>query len=60
MRVLNKKYWPHQITLDEWEKAADAENWCYKHLKGRNWKSVGKYFVFKRGEDYTYFLLKWA
>jgi hypothetical protein len=57
MRVLNKKYWPHQVATENW---IEAEKWCYKHIKCANWRNVGKTFAFKRGEDATYFLLKWA
>lgn len=56
MRVLNKKYWPHQTKISNW---VDAEKWCYTHFKSANWRNVGNTFAFKRGEDATFFLLQW-
>lgn len=56
MRVLNKKYWPHQVDVKDW---MDAEKWCYQNFKAANWRNVGKTFAFKRGEDATFFLLQW-
>ena len=54
MRVLNKKYWPHQVTVKE---SGTAERWCYANLSSKNWRNVGSYFAFKRGEDATMFAL---
>lgn len=56
MRVLNKKYWPHQLQIKNW---GDAEKWCYQNFKAANWRNVGQTFAFKRGEDATFFSLKW-
>lgn len=56
MRVLNKRYWPHQVSVQEF---TAAEQWCYANFKSGNWRNVGKTFAFKRGEDATWFKLKW-
>ena len=55
----NKTYWPYQIELKEWNQYNEAEKFCYKHFKSRNWRSQGVYFSFKRKEDYEWFLLRW-
>lgn len=55
----NPKYWPHQTTVD-WAKIHTIEAWCYANLKGRNWRSLGNRFAFKRGQDFTMFKLKWS
>ena len=57
MRVLNKKYWPHQITVED--NSDVKETWCYENFKSGNWRNVGKTFAFKRGEDATLFSLRW-
>ena len=54
MRVLNKKYWPHQVEV---KNTQDSERWCYEHFNSGNWRNVGRVFAFKRSEDVTYFLL---
>jgi len=54
MRVLNKKYWPHQVMVSD---IIVAERWCYANLNSRNWRNVGVYFAFKKGEDATWFTL---
>lgn len=54
----NKKYWPYQYTV-EWDSVEDAERWCWKQFKGRNWHSSGTAFVFKRKKDAALFVLKW-
>jgi hypothetical protein len=59
MRVLNKKYWPHHITVSP-VKIADAERWCYENFKSKQWRSVGTYFAFKSGADATVFTLRWS
>jgi hypothetical protein len=59
MRVLNKKYWPHHVTLTPL-KIQEAERWCYDNLPGKRWRSVGTYFAFKQGEDATLFSLRWS
>lgn len=56
----NKKYWPHQMFIESWRTAVLAERWCHANFKGRNWRSVGNKFVFKRGQDATMFALRWA
>ena len=55
----NTKYWPHQ-TLVNWSELYEIETWCYANIKGRNWRSVGNRFAFKRGQDFTMFKLKWS
>lgn len=57
MRVLNKKYWPHHIVVNN---NADAERWCYDNFKSCNWRNVGRYFAFKSEHDATLFALRWA
>ncbi len=57
MRVLNKKYWPHQVTVKDTQ---DAERWCYDNFKSGNWRNIGRYFAFKNGQDATMFMLRWA
>ena len=57
MRVLNKKYWPHQHTVSN---KADAERWCYENFKSANWRNVGETFAFKNETDCTFFMLKWG
>jgi hypothetical protein len=56
MRVLNKKYWPHQHETINW---MEAEKWCYENFKSANWRNVGKTFAFKHGQDSTLFALRW-
>lgn len=56
MRVLNKKYWPHQVEVANMQ---DAERWCYERFKSSNWRNVGRYFAFKQGADATAFALRW-
>ena len=56
----NKKYWPHQHVVRGWSMVRPAERWCYQNFKSRNWNNVGKYFAFKRKEDYEWFLLRWS
>lgn len=68
MRVLNKKYWPYQITLDSKDvkyitDKDHRERWCYENFKSRNWNCYGWYpktFAFKREEDAVLFALKWS
>jgi len=55
----NPKYWPHQLYIEHWGKAHEAERWCYENFKSRYWKSSGRHFAFKRGTDATLFTLKW-
>jgi len=63
MRVLNKKYWPHQFNVNP-DKISEARKWCYSSFKSGNWKSfdVGNNtkFAFKRGIDATMFSLRWS
>jgi len=55
----NPKYWPYQTTAD-WGQIYSIERWCYTNIKGRNWRSLGNRFAFKRERDYVAFLLKWS
>jgi hypothetical protein len=57
MRVLNKKYWPYQVEVDD--NTGAKERWCYENLKSSEWRNVGRYFAFKQGNDATLFSLKW-
>ena len=57
-RILNKKYWPHHVQVTA--RAEDVERWCYENFKSSEWRNVGAYFAFKRGEDATLFSLRWA
>ena len=60
MRVFNKKYWPHQILIeDRRDSIYELEHWCYDNFASRNWRNVGYYFVFKNGSEATAFALKW-
>jgi hypothetical protein len=57
MRVLNKKYWPHHITVGDTQA---AERWCYDNIPGKRWRNVGPYFAFKHSDDATMFALRWS
>ena len=57
LRVLNKKYWPHQLMIRRHEDIQDAERWCYDNLVTANWRNVGRVFAFKNGPDATFFAL---
>ena len=56
----NKKYWPYQVTIPDSSKRYEAERWCWERFKGRYWNSHGRVYVFKRKEDYEWFLLRWS
>lgn len=56
---LNDKYWPYQFAFDHWKDLSKAEKFCYQNFKGRYWRSQGRYFGFKRKQDYEWFLLRW-
>jgi hypothetical protein len=58
MRVLNKKYWPHQVEVSVLN-ANEVERWCYERFKSSEWRNVGRYFAFKQGADATAFALRW-
>lgn len=58
MRVLNKKYWPHQVKINN--NFDEAERWCYDNLKSCNWRNVGTHYAFKKGDEATMFALKWT
>jgi hypothetical protein len=65
MRVLNKKYWPHQVHVndgmyDKDKSVNHLERWCYENLETKNWRNVGYYFAFKNGADATMFMLRWT
>lgn len=64
MRVLNKKYWPYHVVTKEakltiFAVSGEAEKWCYKNFKSKNWRNVGNYFAFKREQDAMMFSLRW-
>lgn len=58
MRVLNRKYWPYHVKVEN--ESDIKERWCYENFKSSEWRNVGTYFAFKRGEDATLFTLKWS
>lgn len=58
MRVLNKKYWPHHVKIED--EAGTKERWCYENFRSADWRNVGPYFAFKREEDAMFFTLKWS
>lgn len=58
MRVLNKKYWPHHIKVED--DSGAKERWCYENFRSADWRNVGPYFAFKRGEDAVLFSLRWS
>jgi hypothetical protein len=64
MQVFNKKYWPHQFRVlpqeDPWTQTYEIERFCYESFKSENWRNVGLYFVFKKEQDASYFLLRWG
>ena len=66
MRVLNRKYWPHQHRFIDLEKprsipfVEDIERWCYDNFKSGNWRNTGYYFAFKRHDDFVLFMLRWS
>lgn len=57
---LNNRYWPYQFEITEWEQVRHAERFCYNSFKSRNWRNSGRYFGFKRQQDYEWFLLGWV
>jgi hypothetical protein len=59
MRILNKKYWPHHVTLGP-VKIEQAERWCYENFQSRDWRNVGTYFAFKQEQDAMLFTLRWS
>jgi hypothetical protein len=64
MQVFNKKYWPYQYRLlpgqDPPTQAYETERFCYTHFRSGDWRNNGLYFVFKRQEDATFFLLRFG
>jgi hypothetical protein len=58
MRVLNKKYWPHHVKVED--NSGAKERWCYENFKSANWRNVDTYFAFKRSEDAVLFSLRWS
>lgn len=64
MQVYNKKYWPHQFRMlpkeDAWAQKVELERFCYDTFKSGNWRNNGLYFVFKREQDASHFLLRWG
>ena len=58
MRILNKRYWPHHVAIAD--DTGAKERWCYENLRSADWRNVGTYFAFKRGEDATLFSLRWS
>lgn len=59
MRVLNKRYWPHQYNIDKTNNLDDVMRFCYNNFKSENWRNYGYRFAFKNGKDAMFFLLKW-
>ena len=67
MRVMNKKYWPHQFAMPkEVTYVTDIDSrdiWCKENLKHNEWKSLGQHprtFAFKNAEDAAVFKLVWG
>lgn len=60
MRILNKKYWPHQTRIEGNFSVDELEGWCYNNIKRPDWRNVGYYFVFRNGRDATMFMLRWS
>jgi len=56
-RVMNRKYWPYHVVVSG---IYEPQQWCYKNLKGRNWRNRGSYFAFKRQQDAMMFTLRWS
>ena len=56
---LNDKYWPYQYELKDWQHIYMVERFCYSNFKSSNWRNRGRYFGFKRKQDYEWFLLRW-
>ena len=56
---LNDKYWPYQFTIEDWQRIRETERFCYNSFKSKNWRNRGRFFGFKRKEDYEWFLLRW-
>jgi hypothetical protein len=46
--------------VDAWDQAQKLERFCYEHYRSGDWRNNGLYFVFKREQDATHFLLKWG
>ena len=42
---------------DPWAQRVRLERWCYENLKSANWRNDGLYFVFKREQDASMFVL---
>lgn len=64
MQTYNKRYWPHQFRVlpkqDAWAQKTELERFCYANFEPKNWRNNGLYFVFKREQDATHFLLRWG
>jgi hypothetical protein len=45
---------------DAWTQVANLERFCYDHFPSGNWRNNGLYFVFKREQDATFFMLRWG
>ena len=61
--IERKKYWPYQHPFDFFAQKGtvyDMERWCYANIKSRNWRNHLNTFAFKREQDYSAFLLRWA
>lgn len=59
----NKRYWPYQYYLGfrySYDEMADIERWCWRHFKGRFWRSDERFFAFKRQKDFNWFMLRWS
>ncbi len=56
---LNETYWPYQFEIQSWYSVRNAERFCYDSFKSSQWRNRGRYFGFKRKQDYEWFLLRW-
>jgi len=65
MRHLNRKIWPYHVTLPLAGQAAQRERWLSSNTGtwSKDWYGVHyqtSVYYFKREEDMTLFLLRWA
>ena len=66
-RVLNKRYWPYQVTLPKLKGYITDKDprveWCFNKFNSGNWRNSGwdpVTFAFKRKDDATLFALVWS
>lgn len=71
MRVLNKRYWPYQMSIkdshrlhpDELAKVVDErKRWCRENIDSTDWYNFGpvnSIFAFKDADTVLAFKLRW-